>query len=150
MRKATICLLVVVLGSWTGSFGQSATTKNKNNYTQIVAKVHLTGQTAPIPPTTVLVPKKDGLYRVSAYLASFYSLYQQNLAFRMTWIDDLGQQSSGDLCLWNENSNNTSGTVWTTTMRIKASARLSYSVTPSNYCKRHDTYDVFFTVERLE
>jgi len=86
MRNATICLLVVLLGA-TSSVGQSATTRG--HYPQVVAKVHLTGQTAAIPPTTLVNPKKDGFYRVSVYIASTYIGYDgQKFGLTMTWTDD--------------------------------------------------------------
>jgi hypothetical protein len=41
----------------------------KDSYPRIVAKIDLTGQTATIPTTTIVAPKKNGLYRISAYSA---------------------------------------------------------------------------------
>jgi hypothetical protein len=138
------------LGSWTSSIGQSATTKNKKDYPQIVAQVHLTGQTAPIPPTTLLVPKKDGLYRVSAYLVDTrIGKPLTVLCFSMTWTDDAGAETSGPIPF--DGQYGSQFTPWSTTMRVNAGTPLSYSAT-DNDCHVGPvyTYEVFFTVERLE
>jgi hypothetical protein len=149
MCKTTICVLVVLAGS--SSFGQSATTKNKKNYPQIVAKVHVTGRTAPIPLTTLLVPKKDGLYRVTAYMASTNKgdWGQYDNTFNMTWIDDLGVEGSGDICII-QPGDGIHPVYWSATMRVNANTPLSYSVLPGNCGNGGITYEVFFTVERLE
>lgn len=101
--------------------------------------VALPNQTAPIPPTTILTPKRGTLYRVSFYV----DCGGQNLdtVFLLHWTDAIGNQTfSSSPC--NSPNNPAVGNV---TVRDKAGSPLSYEVT---IVQGH--YDLFFTVERLE
>jgi hypothetical protein len=150
MRNATICLLVVLLGAWTSSVGQNATTRG--HYPQVVAKVHLTGQTAVIPQTTLVSPKKDGFYRVSAYIASTYVGYDgQHFGLNMTWTDDGGAESFGGICPYFNGAGSMDAYVWSSVMLFKANTPFSYSVSNTSDCESSiTTYSVYLTVERLE
>ncbi|MFZ1008045.1 MAG: hypothetical protein WAN65_14485 [Candidatus Sulfotelmatobacter sp.] len=59
MRKTAICL-VAFLGSWVTALAQTPVHQWK-----VVQVVHLTQQTSAIPATTLLMPTKIGLYRVT-------------------------------------------------------------------------------------
>ena len=63
MRNATFCLLVVLLGSWSSSVGQSAP---KFTSPRIVATFERLGQTAEILPTTIY--KHWGTFRISVVM----------------------------------------------------------------------------------
>jgi hypothetical protein len=65
MRNATFCLLVVLLGSWSSSLGQSAPNFRSP---RIVATFERLGQTAEIPPTTIYTPKHWGTFRISVVM----------------------------------------------------------------------------------
>jgi hypothetical protein len=54
MRKAIGLLFLV---SWVSVFSQTSE-RNTTTYPVIVARVALTNQTAPIPPTTIVTPKQ--------------------------------------------------------------------------------------------
>ena len=61
MRRA-LCLLAVLFGSWSTSFGQSAP---KLTTPRILATFERLGLTAELPPTTIYRPKHWGTFRIS-------------------------------------------------------------------------------------
>src|SRR5690348_16049715 len=64
---------------------------------QIIRRVALTNQTAPIPPTTLFTPSHTGIYRLHSYLAFTHQANDYWLA-KAEWSDDLGPQSGA--LLW--------------------------------------------------
>jgi hypothetical protein len=62
MRRSTCCLLVVLLGSWLSSLGQSAP---KFTTPQIVATFQRLNQTNEIKPVTIYTPQRWGTFRIS-------------------------------------------------------------------------------------
>lgn len=71
-------LLLLLLAASASCFGQNAAvsinrgtgTPGTPFYPRVVAQVALKGQTGPIAQTTLLTPQTDGLYRISAYVAT--------------------------------------------------------------------------------
>jgi hypothetical protein len=83
-------LLLVLLAA--SCFGQNAA-KLPVSYPRVVAKVALTGQTAPIPTTTLFTPAKDGLYRISSYgVVTVPSTSSGLWEVQLNWTDDSGPQ----------------------------------------------------------
>jgi hypothetical protein len=80
-------MVLVFLVSWVSDFSQTSA-RNTTTYPVIVARVALTNQTAPIPPTTIVTPKQARLYRVSYYL----DCGGQNLNWMILlhWVDTNG------------------------------------------------------------
>ena len=136
MRKAMVGLLFLV--SWVGVFSQTSA-RNTTTYPVIVARVALTNQTAPIPPTTIVTPKQARLYRVSYYL----DCGGQNLNWMILlhWVDTNGTSETFTSAPCNSPSNPSLGVA---TVRASASSPLRYETTG---VAGH--YDLFFTVERL-
>ena len=92
-----VFLLMLLVGACANSFGQSATRANttRDSYPRIVAKIHLTGQST-IPTTTILTPKKNGLYRISAYGVITARLNVCSGAWNLVlgWTDDAGAEQT--------------------------------------------------------
>jgi hypothetical protein len=134
MRRAIAGLLLLV--SW-NVWGQSTTATN-TSYPVIVARVSLTNQTAPIPPTTIVTPKQDRLYRVSYYLDCGGK--DLDWIILLHWADANGNETfTSAPC--NSPNNPSLGVA---TVRASASSPLRYETTG---VAGH--YDLFFTVERL-
>jgi len=134
MRKA---IGLVFLVSWVSVFSQTSA-RNTTSYPVIVARVALTNQTAPIPPTNIVTPRQGRLYRVSYYL----DCGGQNLdwMFLLHWADANGSETfTSAPC--NSPSNPSLGVA---TVRTSAGSPLKYETTGVA-----GRYDLFFTVERL-
>jgi hypothetical protein len=110
----------------------------------VVAQVALTGQTQPIPQTTLLTPQTNGLYRVSVYMASSSSSGSWPLLV-LYWTDDVGPQQCGNECSLLSNFN--VGTTFI--VRAIAGSSISYSVGPITQGQTLETYNLFITVEQL-
>jgi hypothetical protein len=136
MRWITAGLLLLV--SW-NVWGQSTSAGTISSYPLIVARVALTNQTAPIPPTTIVTPKQARLYRVSYYL----DCGGQNLDWMILlhWVDTNGTSETFTSAPCNSPSNPSLGVA---TVRASASSPLRYETT--GVAGHHD---LFFTVERL-
>ncbi len=118
----------------------------------IVAQVALTGQTAPIPQTTLLTPQTNGLYRISAYIVTTtLATNGDPINLNLTYTDDSGAKTR---YITSMNSgtffpNNDVGVV--STVRADAGFPLAYSTTCDPYCSGFDaTYELFLTVEQLQ
>ncbi len=159
----TLCLALVL----TTPLALAQDTKHAASSTEsspkIVAKGRLPGQTAPIPTTTIFIPKTDGLYRLSVYatLLSAPCTTGGNWNFNLAWTDDAGPQSLYSL-LWGYDCNYGYGQFWqlqsiggvplggpTTTFEAKTGTPITYSVT---YQGDPDgtSYSLYYTLERLE
>jgi hypothetical protein len=66
MRKATLCFVLVLLGSWSG-YGQ-APAKQQPTFPRIVAKFERLNQTASISPITIYTPSRAGTFRISVVM----------------------------------------------------------------------------------
>ena len=127
-----------------------ATTKNLVSaplVPRIVAQVSLTGQTGPIPQTTIFTPTKSGLFRISAVLASTTPGAGEPYTLKFEYTDDVtlyeyiyllcpGSGYVANVCTGGPNS----------TFRAVAG-------TPVNFYVLGDgpgvTYNVFITIEQL-
>jgi hypothetical protein len=122
---------LLLLMSWNVSAGNA-------NYAVIIARVNLTNQTAPIPPTTIVTPKQNMLYRVSYYI----DCGGQDLDWMILlhWADASGNEKfTSAPC--NSPNNPSLGVA---TVRASAGSPLTYETTGVG-----GHYDLFFTVERL-
>jgi hypothetical protein len=149
MRRATICVLGVVLASWAISFGQDSK-ETSVSYPKIVARVNLTGQTKPIATTTLFAPKKDGLFRFSGVMVVTVPSNQAG-----TWTTTIGfaPDSGASTQDWlGANSAAVGGGADPSALTVRSNAgiALTYSVTASQGNPQGSTYELFFTVERLE
>ena len=118
----------------------------------IVAQVAVTGQTAPIPQTTLLTPQTNGLYRVSAFIVTTtVATNGDPINLNLTFTDDSGAKTK---YITSMNSgaffpNNDVGVV--SAVRANAGFPLAYSITCDPYCSGFDaTYELFLTVEQLQ
>jgi hypothetical protein len=139
MRKTTICLLILSLCSAAGSFGQTHQTNPaaENSYPIIVARVKLPNQTAPTGGTLV-TPKDDKVYHVSAYITGASSSVAQLTIF---WTDEYGNQSAQPQCALCNN-----GPYWLDlTVKAVTGTALKYSATGNG-----GAYGVYVVVEQLE
>jgi hypothetical protein len=68
---------------------------------KVVAQLSLTGQSAPIPERTLLTPRSNGLYRVSAYLTSVFEVgVDSGVYILVNWTDDSGVGQCPDFVDW--------------------------------------------------
>jgi hypothetical protein len=144
MRRSMVCLLVALLG-WTSSFG------NESSYPRIVAKVHLRGQTAPIPRTTIWTPKESGLFRFSGVMV--VTVPSNQAGSWCTTIDFTPRRKKASSQQWDCVNSQVAGfgvsssalAVWDI-----AGAPLTYQVSVGSGNPQGSTYELFFTVERLQ
>lgn len=123
---------------------------------RIAAQVALTGQTAPIPITTLLTPRNDGLYRVSAYLASAFPVDDGNVNFQVGWTDENGSEQCPDLgngtpCIalfGNMHPSDHNDIVFM--VRALAGTPITYSTSEIINPNGPPIYELFITVEQLQ
>jgi hypothetical protein len=100
---------------------------------QIVRRVELTNQTAPIPTTTLLTPSHNGLYRVSSYISTTDNpLWWPR---RINWTDDVGPQMTVFGTFGNE-----------IFIEAVAGQPISYAVDPNG---GQAPYSLYITLERV-
>jgi|HubBroStandDraft_6_1064221.scaffolds.fasta_scaffold00136_14 hypothetical protein len=117
---------------------------------KVVARVELKGQSRNIPNTTIFTTGNDGLFRVSAYMIATAASNGDELGLGISYSDELGPTSqsfleslTGPGCSGGAHGNSCA---WVSTMRAVAGSPISYSQFGSGQV----TYDLFFTVERLQ
>jgi len=153
MHRAFFMLMMIVTS--VNSFGQTTTRGNttKYSYPRIVAKIHLTGQTSAIPTTTILTPKKNGLFRISAYSSITAPGCNDGGAWDLIfgWADDAGAEQTPFLeppfllgCGWVPPYDHITITL---AVRDNAGMPLTYSV--ANGDATGSTYELFITIEQL-
>lgn len=148
MRKN---LFIYATALWLGlhgtGFGQTATPPNP----QIVARVNLTGQTNPIPTTTIFTPPVDGLFRISGVMVTTVANGDSSGTWGLgvNWSPDPGPQTLCCVIGTNTRFVGGGGSVETITIRSDAGIPVTYFV-QSTGNTQGTTYEVFFTVERLE
>ena len=159
MRKAMLCLLVLLLGAGLNAFGQGAEKKNSAQppLPKVIHTVTLTGQTNNIPQTTIFTPKSSGLVRISLYMTVTIPSSQFGCAgVAMTWTDDGGPQETFPV---NTLSQNTACFQFletdvgpfgaaSTTLAIRADAGTPVTYEVSNV-PSGTTYELYITVEQL-
>jgi hypothetical protein len=120
-----------------------------------VAKIHLSGQTSTIPTTTMVTPKKNGLYRISAYGAitvpgkgcnEFWNLI-------LGWTDDAGTEQTPILvpplilqCNWAPPGGNITIIL---AVSDEPGMPLTYRVATAGGDPISSSYELFITVEQL-
>jgi hypothetical protein len=157
MRNA-IFLLAILLGSSPSGFKQAAISQSPTNdhrhvdSPRIVAKFARTGQTATIPLTTLFTPEEDGLYRLSAYFVMESNISaNSDWVFQFIWTDHGGSANSVATLAANQNAAPPSSFQQTViAFNARAGAPVSYVVEPSTNPPQNATYDLYFTVEKLE
>jgi hypothetical protein len=142
MRRATICLLVMVLGSWVASAGQDASVKGIR-YPRIVAKLNLYDLSSE-KSGAVFTPKSTGVYRFSGEIVPYKNGASWGL--ETTWTDRSGSYkavSCPSTCEggWPE--------FLEMTIRVSKNATIQYSTYPISG-EGSGRYDLFIVVEQLE
>jgi hypothetical protein len=152
LPRSMVCLLVVLLTWGTSSFGNDSKNRTTDvGYPRIVAKIHLTGQTAPIPTTTVWTPKKSGLFRFSGVMVVTAASSQNG-----NWGTTIGftpLRGGPTSLLWIEiNSQVVGGGVsaYPLTVWDIAGQPLTYEVPVVSGNPQGSKYELFFTVEQLQ
>jgi hypothetical protein len=152
MRNTMLSVVVVSAVLSTIGSAQNNPTKDfriRRFFPTIVAQVALTGQTASIPKTTLLTPKRNGLYRISLYAVPTATVGESAVDFQFMYGDDAGQEfitfsilaNSVIGCVGN-------GCSFTSIARDNAGVPLTfYAAVPSD---SQITYDLFITVEQLQ
>ena len=122
---------------------------------QIIRRVELTNQTAPIPTTTLFTPSHNGLYRISMYLTGTSG--DAGWAGYLTWSDDAGFEDTsvrGVIATsggpppqaWGTSYGETPGSV--SIIEAVAGQPVSYNVIIQN-ADTSGTYSLYIIVERL-
>jgi hypothetical protein len=143
MRRATCCLLVVLFGSWSSSFGQSAP---KFTTPQIVATFERLGQTKEIKPVTIYTPPHWGTFRVSIVMVGTVANHSSNFwSAKVYYSDGAGNKNFVETDL-DENTRQTNGAGFP--IRAKAGTPLKISVTPVGDTSGSE-YNVWVVVEQL-
>ena len=117
---------------------------------QVVARVTKKNQSAAIPNTTIFTTGNDGLFRISAYMVATTASQGEQLNLGVTYTDDAGPagQSFDEALNGPGCSEAQGGCSWVSTMRVVAGSPISYSTAVCIGCQV--TYDLFFTIERLQ
>jgi hypothetical protein len=94
-KNISIAVLLVAFGLVAArSTGAPVATLTPPN---IVKKVILANQTAPIPTTTIFTPASNGLFRLSVYITQVVPAEKQgnqsNWQYQFNWTDDAGAES---------------------------------------------------------
>lgn len=87
MKKSTIYLIAMLMCAWVSSFGQG----NGLPQWKVVKEGQITNSCTQVGPATLLVPKKSGFYRFTAYTSLTTSMQSTGGSeIRMTWTDRTG------------------------------------------------------------
>jgi hypothetical protein len=120
----------------------------------IVAKrVNLKNQTADIPPTVLVSPTMDSLYRITAYAIPTKTDGASSFSLLFSYSDEVGPEFQRFELLANTPGCNQElsqgyNCTWTATVRVAANSPLTYQVAICDGCSI--TYDAYITVERLD
>jgi hypothetical protein len=147
MRRATICLMLVLVVSWAKGVSQSvAKSTSKGSFPRVVATVRLFHQTGPISPTTIFTPEKWGVYRLSAVgvLTRAGGNGSWNGGFQ--WTDGGGKESTDCLTLATMSTGSSSCSSFA--LRDLSGKSLTYSVTQSGDTSGSE-YNFFVVIEQL-
>jgi hypothetical protein len=123
----------------------------------IVAQVALTGQTAPIPTTTLFTPSATGMYRLSTYgtITNPVAVVDGYWLVILNWTDDAGTENctgmvNGCLAILVDITPPSAAEQRTFVVNANAGAPVSYSVSPGGYDLQGSVYELFITVEQLQ
>ena len=128
---------------------------------QIVRKVKLLAQTSGIGTTTLATPTAQTLYRISVFWDTTVPLDNGSYwCFQVNWTDNGGAQNNASTLNTLSNAQGTNNySTWTTTVLANAGTAVTYSVLASGSSDAcgsgapspiGSTYELFFTVEKLE
>ncbi len=143
MRRAIVLLAVMMMCAGF-SYGQS---KGVPQW-KVVKEIHLSGQTAVVPPTTILTPAVEGLYRISLYDSASTVVQQQTVwSIVVDWTDKTGQDGNvgGQLIvqpggMWNQ---------YSSLCQPKVGTAVTFAVFASDPPPQDATYDVAVVIEEL-
>lgn len=110
----------------------------------IVASVSLTDQTAPIPPTTLVTPAANGLFRVTYYLES--SRVQGSVwGVSFNWRDEMKTRTTGTLQAQ-------AGTITAGTIAVRSITghAITYTASAGGTPPPDASYNLFITVEQVQ
>ena len=156
MNKA-LGVAVLLLGALAVSLAMNNPTTGTLVGPHVIAKGALTGQTAPIPTTTIVTPTRDGLFRLTAYgtMTKFDGDSSSEWDYRVNWTDDAGRGfvtgqyfgRGADLGPFAWSGVGAHGVTWT--FEAKAGTPITYAVTQSGPPDQ-SAYSLYYTLERLE
>jgi hypothetical protein len=130
MRRTTTCLLLLLCSL--AAFGQS-----KAQWT-VIRHMALTGQSAPIPKTTIFVPAEPGFYRLSAYISESSN---KGWFLRFNWIDLSGADQTLDVNPTGESVAQIGSYVFVPVTGVPVSYLVEGSASE---------YNIAFTIEKLK
>jgi hypothetical protein len=154
MKKMSLVLIAVVMSFSSLCLGQKASLL----FPVIVAQRALTGQTSNIPPTTLLKPKKSGLFRISAYgIPTATDQSSEEVSVDFTYSDDVGPVdqpfdifAGGTGCLLVGNENRNWNCTYSVVIRAVAGVPIQFATTIMCDGSCNVTYDLFITMEQLQ
>jgi hypothetical protein len=145
MRKACLCLLVMLVCSW--SSAQDA--KSGVQYPHVVKRFHLFNQTGAIGPLTLYTPKRDGMFRVNTFMVITVGNGNDGCLGGVIGFTDKvgpGQLGASFVCFFTDSTGNTNaGSI---PVPDKAGIPLTFSVV-ANEDWQGAKYDVTIVVEEL-
>ena len=148
MRRAIIAVTAILLVTSITSLpssGQNSRTWEK--FPRVVATVRLFRQTGPISPTKIFVPKKFGVYRLSAIgVVTLANGQNANWNTIFQWTDGGGKESTQCLTLPTEKTGSSSCSSFA--LRDLKANSLTYSVTQSGDTSG-SRYNLFIVVEQI-
>jgi hypothetical protein len=92
LKLASLVLVLLIAATCFAQGRRQHTSDSKATpYTPlVVATVHLTKQSDPIPPTAIFTPTQSGLFRVSMYMTQTAPQASGLWALHIAWTDDAG------------------------------------------------------------
>jgi hypothetical protein len=149
MQRTICCFLVMLLGTWTASFGQNTKVQasaKSDAATRVVARFKLLAQTGPVSPTVVFTPTAWGMYRISIVMVLTAEGGNGDWYGNFTWTDGGGNEQFGPIDL-QAKPGFPRYTSWIFAARIKAGVPLMFSVAP--FDSPGGKYNVWVVVERM-
>jgi len=153
-----VVVLLAALAFISGSKPAGASASTSYASPQIIARVKLPNQNAPIPTTTIYTPTQTGLYRLSVYATMTRSdpNSQSTWFYSMAWTDDGGAESENEILYqngegrgqFNYNGLYTQGG-WTMPFEAEAGTPITYNVSQEG-APDNSAYTLYYTLERLE
>jgi hypothetical protein len=144
MRNATFCSLVVLVGSWSSSVGQSAPNVT---FPRVVAKFARMAQTGEISPTIIYTPKNWGTFRISLIMVLTVGNGNQGSTWNGVTRFTNGGGKFAEPSLSLSTTIRTSGAV-ETPLRAKAGVPITVEVTSSGDTQ-NSKYNIWVVVEQL-
>jgi len=143
MRLTLIFLLMLISALSASGQTQSAV---------IVAQVTLTNQTAYIPPTRLVMPKSNALYRISAYIEALGQNQTQcdEYLLNLGWTDATPQGSKQVIFAKTYNCSSPEYDQRVMIVSDLSGKPLGYSVTDTNGVAPTEPFNVYITVEQLQ